>query len=461
MREVAVMKKTEMRLQDAAIRQTNFKEVSLGYTKEEAIREATRCLNCKNPMCIKGCPVNIMIPKFIECIKNGNMEEAIKIINESSSLPDVCGRVCPQEKQCEKYCVKGFKGDAIAIGALERFCADWAIENNYESKVNIIDNNKRIAIIGSGPSGLSCAYELRMLGYDVTIYEALHKAGGVLTYGIPEFRLPKSIVQKEIEEIQNIGVKIITNVVVGKSISIDELKEKYDAIYLATGAGLPKLMDIKNINANGVYSANEILTRVNLMGAYKKESKTPIKIPKQVYVIGGGNVAFDAARVMKRLGSSVTIMYHRSEVELPARRDEIKHALEENINMEFLKNPKEILVDDDYSVKGLKYVNMVLLDEIDSSNRRCVKETDSYDTVECDMIILAIGTNINDLAFKDSMIKTTDRGLIQVEGTHTSDESVFAGGDNTTGAATVILACGAGVRAAKEIDEYLGGKNEK
>lgn len=461
MKEDAIMKRTEMRLQDAELRQTNFKEVALGYTKEEAIQEANRCLNCKNPMCVKGCPVNIMIPRFIECIKSGDMQGAIRIINASSSLPGICGRVCPQEKQCEKYCVQGFKGDAIAIGALERFVADWAIENNYENKKDIKDNNKRVAIIGSGPSGLSCAYDLRVRGYDVTIYEALHKAGGVLTYGIPEFRLPKSIVQKEIKKIEDMGVRIITNAVVGKSISIDELKEEYDAIYLATGAGLPKLMDIPNINANGVYSANEILTRINLMGAYREDAKTPIKIPHRVYVVGGGNVAFDAARVMKRLGSCVTIMYHRSKDELPARREEIKHAKEENINFAFLSNPKEILVDDNYSVKGLKYVNMELLDEVDSSNRKKVKETDSYGYVECDMIILAIGTDINNLAFKDSMVKTTDRGLIEVNGSHTSDEKVFAGGDNTTGAATVILACGAGVKAAKEIDEYLGGKNEK
>ena len=455
------MNRTEMRLQDAEVRQTNFKEVALGYTKEEAIHEASRCLNCKNPMCVKGCPVNIMIPKFIECIKNGDIESAMKVIDASSSLPAICGRVCPQEKQCEKFCVRGLKGEAIAIGALERYVADWAIENDFHDEVTINENNKRVAIIGSGPSGLSCAYDLRMRGYGVTIYEALHKAGGVLTYGIPEFRLPKSIVQKEIKRIEDLGVKIITNAVVGKSITIDELKKNYDAIYIATGAGLPKLMNISNINANGVYSANEILTRINLMGAYKKDSNTPIKVPRHVYVIGGGNVAFDAARVMKRLGSNVTIMYHRSESELPARKEEINHAKDENIKFEFMRNPEEILVDDNYSVKGIKYVNMSLMDEVDSSNRRKVKEMDTHGIAECDMIILAIGTDINNLAFKDSNIKISERGLIEVDGTRTSDECIFAGGDNTTGAATVILACGAGVNAAKEIDEYLGGKNEK
>lgn len=455
------MKRTEMKLQDAESRQKNFEEVAFGYTKEEAVLEANRCLNCKNPMCVKGCPVNIMIPKFIECIKDGDMEGAMQIISESSSLPAICGRVCPQEKQCEKYCIQGYKGDAIAIGALERFVADWAIENNYEKNFDIVENHKKVAIIGSGPSGLSCAYELKKRGYDVTIYEALHKAGGVLTYGIPEFRLPKSIVQKEIKRIEDLGVKIITNAVIGKSIKLEELKSEYDAIYLATGAGLPKLINITNINANGVYSANEILTRVNLMGAYKDNSKTPIKVPKHAIVIGGGNVAFDAARVMKRLGSRVTIMYHRSEEELPARKEEINHAKDENIEFAFLKNPSEILVDDNYNVRGMKYVEMTLLDEVDSSNRRKVIENSQYGTIDCDMVILAIGTDINNLAFKNSDIKTTEHGLIEVDGTRTSDDKVFAGGDNTTGAATVILACGAGVKAAREIDEYLGGNNEK
>lgn len=461
MKEDVLMIRTKMKLQDAESRQNNFEEVALGYTKEEAVLEASRCLNCKNPMCIKGCPVNIMIPKFIECIKNGDMEDAMKIIGESSSLPAICGRVCPQEKQCEKYCIKGLKGEAIAIGALERFVADWALENNYENKIEIKNNDKKVAIVGSGPSGLSCAYNLRKFGYDVTIYEALHKAGGVLTYGIPEFRLPKSIVQREIKKIENLGIKIITNAVIGKSITIEELKNEYDAIYIATGAGLPKFMNIPNINANGVYSANEILTRINLMGAYKESSKTPIKIPKHAIVIGGGNVAFDAARVMKRLGSRVTIMYHRSEEELPARKEEINHAKDENINFAFLNNPKEIIVDNDYSVVGVKYVEMELLDELDSSNRRKVKETNNYGNIECDMIIFAIGTDINNLAFKNSEINTSNKGLIIVDGTRTNDNKVFAGGDNTTGAATVILACGAGVKAAKEIDEYLGGNNEK
>ncbi len=452
------MNRTEMKLQDAKTRQTNFKEVALGYTKEEASLEANRCLNCKNPMCVKGCPVNIMIPKFIECIKNGDMEGAMKIIDASTSLPAICGRVCPQEKQCEKYCVRGIKGEPIAIGALERFVADWAIENNFKDNIKIEENHLKVAIVGSGPSGLSCAYDLRKMGYDVTIYEALHKAGGVLTYGIPEFRLPKSIVQKEIKKIEDLGVKIITNAVIGKSITIDELKDKFDAIYIATGAGLPKFMNIPNINANGVYSANEILTRINLMGAHSSNSKTPIKKPHHVYVIGGGNVAFDAARAMKRLDAEVTIMYHRSESELPARKEEIKHAAYESINFKFLSNPTEIIVDDENNVKGIKYVNMELLDEVDQSNRHKVKETDEYGYVDCDMLIMAIGTEINNLSFKDSKIKVNERGLIEVNGTKTSEDSIFAGGDNTTGAATVILACGAGRESAKEINEFLGGK---
>lgn len=443
---------------DKSARQNNFLEVSLGLTDEQAKIEAKRCLNCKNPNCVKGCPVGVEIPKFIEALKNGDIDKANKIIRQNNSLPAICGRVCPQEKQCEKLCVRGFKGEAIAIGALERYVADHASQNDF---CPIIENGKSVAIIGSGPSGLSCAWDLRKKGYDVTIYEALHKAGGVLTYGIPEFRLPKKILDKEVEQIENMGVRILTDTLIGKTITIDELKCKYDAIYLATGAGLPKIMNIPGINANGVFSANEILTRINLMGAYKDNSTTPLYNAKKAIVVGGGNVAMDAARSLKRLGINTTIMYHRSMAELPARQEEIRHAVEEEINFEILKNPIQILTDDNNEVIGLKYINMELLDELDDSNRRCVKEIPGSDAIiDADMVVMAIGTDINNIAFKDTDIKTNNCGIIIVDDTKTSEAGVFAGGDVATGSATVILACGMGIDAARQIDEYIRKKNE-
>lgn len=441
---------------DKKTRQSNFFEVNLGLTDEQALVEATRCLNCKNPTCVKGCPVNVQIPKFIEAVKNGDIDEANKIISQNNSLPAICGRVCPQEKQCEKLCIRGLRGDAIAIGALERYVADHASQNDFNS---IVENGKKVAVIGSGPSGLSCAWSLRKKGYSVTIYEALHKAGGVLTYGIPEFRLPKKVVDKEIEQIENMGVKILTNTLIGKTITIDELKEQYDAIYLSTGAGLPKFMDIPGINANGVFSANEVLTRINLMSAYKENSATPLYKSNSAIIVGGGNVAMDAARSLRRIGMDVTIIYHRSMEELPARREEVNHAMEEDINFEILKNPIEILTDDNNNVRGIKYINMELLDEVDDSNRRRVREIpDSESIIETDMVVLAIGTAINNIAFKNTDIKTNNHGIIIVDDTKTSEEGIFAGGDVATGSATVIQACGMGLSSAEQIDEYLRKK---
>ena len=448
-------KKVIPSMQEAKVRINNFDEVEHVYTDEEALTEAKRCLNCKVPQCVKGCPVAIQIPEFIKHIVEGNIEEAYKVITASSSLPAVCGRVCPQETQCEAKCIKGLKGDAIAIGALERYVADQAIINKFNKISSVEKNGKKIAIVGSGPAGLTCAGDLAKAGYDVTIYEVLHKAGGVLTYGIPEFRLPKKIVEEEINSLKSLGVEIITNVVVGKSITIEELQEKYDAVFIGSGAGLPKFMGIEGEDANGVFSANEILTRINLMKSYEESSTTPIKKAKKAYVIGGGNVAMDAVRSVKRLGVDAHIMYRRSIEELPARHMEVEHAKEEGIVFDLLKNPVKILTDDNNNVIGMEVVDMELAEEAEDGRRAVIEKEGSNHTVECDMIVMALGTSPNHLALTDTDIKLSDRGLIIVDDTKTSLDKVYAGGDAVTGAATVILAMEAGRNAARKIKEEL------
>lgn len=449
--------KVKGRVQDPQERTTNFKEVELGYNDEEALKEANRCLHCANPRCVKGCPVNIRIPEFIEKIKEHDIKRAYEIISESSSLPAVCGRVCPQEKQCEKMCIKGFKGDAISIGSLERYVADVAMQNNYSSTSTKEKNGKKVAIVGAGPSGLTCAGDLAKNGYEVTIYEVLHKAGGVLTYGIPEFRLPKSIVDHEVESHEKLGVKIYTDVPVGNAITIPELQKEYDAVFVGSGAGLPKFMGIEGEDANGVFSANEILTRINLMGAYKKDCKTPIKKAKKAYIIGGGNVAMDAVRSLKRLGIETHLMYRRSEEELPARKMEVGHAKEEGIIFDLLTNPTRILTDENNNVTGMEVVNMVLGEPGPDGRRSVTPDETSKHIVDCDMVVMALGTSPNHEALKGSNMILTDRGLIElkIESTETSLDKVYAGGDAVTGAATVILAMEAGKKAAKEIMETL------
>ena len=443
--------KIKMRTQDPNKRNKNFDEVELGYSEEEATKEAERCLHCKVPKCVEGCPVNIMIPDFIAAIKEHNIKKAYDILSESTSLPAVCGRVCPQEKQCEAKCIRGIKGDSIAIGSLERYVADEAIKNNFTSSVMSKANGKKVAIIGSGPSGLSCAGDLAKAGYKVVIYEVLHKAGGVLTYGIPEFRLPKKIVEEQINSLKKLGVEINLNVPVGNAITLDELQKENDAVFIGTGAGLPKFMGIEGEDASGVFSANEILTRINLMGGYQKDSKTPIKHAKKAYVIGGGNVAMDAVRSLKRLGIEAHIMYRRGEEELPARKMEVEHAKEEGIQFDLLKNPIKILVDDDNNVTGMEVVDMELSEPGEDGRRNVNAIKGSNHNVECDMVVMALGTGPNHEALKESNIKITDRNLIYVDGTKTSLDNVFAGGDAVTGAATVILAMEAGKKAAKEI----------
>ena len=459
-----VLKKVPVREQDAKERATNFEEVCLGYSKEEAMEEASRCINCKNAQCVKGCPVSINIPGFIEQVKEGNMEEAYRIISESSALPAVCGRVCPQESQCEGKCIRGIKGEAISIGKLERFVADWARENGIKPVGAKEKKGKKVAVIGSGPAGLTCAGDLAKLGYDVTIFEALHEAGGVLVYGIPEFRLPKErVVAKEIENVKSLGVKIETNVVIGKSTTIDELmdEEGFDAVFIGSGAGLPKFMGIPGEQANGVFSANEYLTRSNLMKAFKEESATPIMHGKKVAVVGGGNVAMDAARTALRLGAEVHIVYRRSEEELPARVEEVHHAKEEGIIFDLLTNPVEILADENGWVCGMKCVQMELGEPDESGRRRPVVKPDSEFILDVDTVIMSLGTSPNPL------ISSTTDGLevnkwkcIVADEEHgkTTKEGVYAGGDAVTGAATVILAMGAGKAAAKGIDEYLSNK---
>ena len=442
--------RVKMTIQDKDVRINNFEEVELGFNDEDALNEASRCLQCNNPRCVKGCPVGVMIPKFIKEILNNDIDKAYEIILESSSLPGVCGRVCPQEKQCEKMCIRGLKGEAIAIGALERYVAD---NNTYVDNYDIKKNGKRVAIVGSGPSGLACSYDLAKNGYDVTIYEVLHIPGGVLSYGIPEFRLPKKIVNKEIDKLKKMGVKILTDVPVGNAITIDDLRKDYDYVYIGTGAGVPKFMNIPGEGANGVFSANEILTRINLMKSYNSDSFTPIKKGKVVYVIGGGNVAMDAARSLRRLGCEVHLMYRRSMDELPARRMEVSHAKEEGIIFDLLKLPKEIIIDDDNNVIGMKVVNMILGDVDESGRRSVMEDNNSLKEIDCDMVVMALGTAINHEALKESSINLTDRGLIEVDDSKTSIDNVYAGGDVVTGSATVILAMEAGKVAAKKIME--------
>ncbi len=459
-----VMKKVPVREQAHDVRNHNFEEVCLGYNQQEAMDEATRCLNCKNAQCVKGCPVNINIPGFVQEVKEGNIDKAYQVISESSALPAICGRVCPQESQCEGKCIRGIKGEAVSIGKLERFVADWARENDVKPEKTAQPNGKKVAVIGSGPSGLTCAGDLAKLGYEVTIFEALHEAGGVLVYGIPEFRLPKdTVVKHEIENVKSLGVKIETNVIIGKSMTIDQLlkEEGFDAVFIGSGAGLPRFMGIPGENANGVFSANEYLTRNNLMKAFKEGYDTPISAGTKVAVVGGGNVAMDAARTALRLGAEVHIVYRRSESELPARAEEVHHAKEEGIIFDLLTNPKEILVDENGWVKGMTCIKMELGEPDESGRRSPVEIAGSEFDLELDTVIMALGTSPNPL------ISSTTEGLeinkracivADEEFGRTSKEGVYAGGDAVTGAATVILAMGAGKAAAKGIDEYLSNK---
>ena len=459
-----MMKKVPVREQDAKERACNFEEVCLGYKADEAVAEAQRCLNCKNAHCVQGCPVSINIPGFVEKVKEGDFAAAYQVISESSALPAVCGRVCPQESQCEGKCIRGIKGEAVSIGKLERFVADWARENNIRPVGAAEKKGKKVAVIGSGPAGLTCAGDLAKMGYDVTIFEALHEAGGVLVYGIPEFRLPKeNVVKKEIENVLSLGVKIETNVIVGKSVTIDELlnEEGYSAVFIGSGAGLPKFMGIPGENANGVFSANEYLTRSNLMKAFQADSATPIMESKKVAVVGGGNVAMDAARTALRLGAEVHIVYRRSEEELPARVEEVHHAKQEGIIFDLLTNPVEILEDEKGWVKGMKCVRMELGEPDASGRRRPVEIPGSEFTLELDTVIMALGTSPNPLISSTTEgLETNKRKCIVAseENGQTSKVAVFAGGDAVTGAATVILAMGAGKAGAKGIDEYLSGK---
>ncbi len=454
------MTKHPMPSQAADVRNKNFLEVALGYDEATAIDEAKRCLGCKKPFCVSGCPVSIHIPEFIHEVAEGNFDAAYQIISKSSSLPAVCGRVCPQESQCEGKCVRGFKGEPVAIGRLERFVADWHNAHATQTPDRPATNGHKVAVIGSGPSGLTCAGDLAKLGYQVTVFEALHLAGGVLVYGIPEFRLPKAIVQKEIDTLKALGVDVQTNVVIGRTITIDELMQEYgfEAVFVGSGAGLPKFMNIPGENLKGVYSANEFLTRINLMKAYQPDASTPIQPAKSVAVVGGGNVAMDAARCAKRLGADVTIIYRRTEAELPARREEVEHAMEEGVKFAFLTNPVSIGGDEDGWVSSVRCQKMALGEPDASGRRRPVAVEGSEEDLPMDCVIMALGTSPNPL------IKTTTKGLettrwggiIVEESTGlTSREGVYAGGDAVTGAATVILAMGAGKTAAAAIDQYL------
>ena len=455
--------RVSVREQDARQRATNFEEVCYGYNAEEARLEASRCLNCKNPRCVAACPVNINIPAFIGKVNDGDFAAAASIIAEDSSLPSICGRVCPQETQCEGSCILGIKGEPVAIGKLERFVGDWSLENGGKSAVKADANGHKVAIIGSGPSGLACASDLAKMGYDVTVFEALHKLGGVLVYGIPEFRLPKEkIVAREIASLRDLGVKFETDVVVGRTITIDSLieDEGFDAVFIGSGAGLPRFMGIEGENLNGVVSANEFLTRANLMRAYDEEYDTPIYVGKRVVVVGGGNVAMDAVRTAKRLGAEAVIVYRRSEAELPARVEEVHHAKEEGIVFKMLTNPVRVLGDDKGWVRGITCVEMTLGEPDESGRRSPVVKPDSEFDVECDVVIMALGTSPNPLLKQTTAGLDTDRRgcIVASDSGATSRQGVFAGGDAVTGAATVILAMGAGRKAAKAIDEYIKAK---
>ena len=454
-----------IKYQDPEERIHNFDEVCLGYTREEAIAEAKRCIQCKNPTCVPMCPVSIDIPGFIKEIADENFENAARILNQYSALPAVCGRVCPQEDQCEKTCILGKKGDAIAIGKLERFAADYAIENGIVFTEVAEKNGHKVAVIGSGPAGVSCAGELLKMGYEVKIFEALHKPGGVLVYGIPDFRLPsESVVEVEIENLKKMGVEMETNVIIGRTLTIEEIfEEGYKAVFVGSGAGLPIILNIPGANLNGVYSANEYLTRNNLMNAYKEDSETPIKVGKKTAVIGGGNVAMDSARVARRLGSDVYVLYRRTEVELPAREEEVENAMEEGIKFEFLTSPVEILGDEKGNVIGIRCEKMELGEPDESGRRSPVRIENSEFDFDVDVVIMALGTNPNPLiasTTKDLDVDKKNRILTTDDGGETSREGVFAGGDTVTGSATVILAMGAGKDAAKSIDEYIKEKYE-
>ncbi len=454
--------KNEMPVQDPHIRNTNFSEVALGYTPEQAIDEAQRCLGCKNKSCVAGCPVRIDIPEFLGYVAEGEFEKAYEVITRASSLPAVCGRVCPQETQCEMLCVRGKKGEPVAIGRLERFVADYHNKNSAAKAQKPQSNGHKVAVVGSGPAGLACAGDLAKKGYEVTVFEAFHTAGGVLVYGIPEFRLPKSIVQKEIDALKDLGVKIETNTVIGKTLSIDELLESgYEAVFIGSGAGLPKFMNIPGENLNAVYSANEFLTRINLMKAYKDDSMTPVFKANNVVVVGGGNVAMDAARSAKRLGAeNVYIVYRRGEEELPARKEEIEHAKEEDIKFMLLNNPVEILGDEKGWVKGVKCIKMELTEPDESGRRRPVEVKGSEFEIEADCVIMSIGTSPNPLIKSTTKGLETEKwgGIIADENGLTSRPRVYAGGDAVTGAATVILAMGAGKTAAEAIDKDIMNK---
>ena len=459
-----MLKKVPVREQDPKVRATNFDEVCLGYNMEEAMEEAQRCLNCRNAKCIKGCPVSIDIPGFIHQVKEGNIEEAYKVIGKSSALPAICGRVCPQESQCEGVCIRGIKGEPVSIGKLERFVADYALEHDIKPQGAEKMNGYKVAVIGSGPSGLTCAGDLAKMGYEVTVFEALHELGGVLVYGIPEFRLPKQkVVAKEIEKVKELGVKFETNVVIGKSTTIDQLMEEegFEAVFIGSGAGLPMFMGIPGENANGVFSANEYLTRSNLMKAFDDSYDTPIIAGKKVAVVGGGNVAMDAARTALRLGADVHIVYRRSEAELPARVEEVHHAKEEGVVFDLLRNPKKINVDENGNIKSMTVIKMELGEPDASGRRRPIEVPGSEYDIEVDTVIMSLGTSPNPL------ISSTTKGLdinrrkcivADEETGRTSKEGVYAGGDAVTGAATVILAMGAGKAGAKGIDEYLKSK---